>query len=168
MGTRARRYPVGGEQLPEKVELTKDQLLETMGDTPMVWSKKQVIVGAAQELFPELRNAYADEQYSKARQVVQVPAAERLLEKMVKDGLLVAKNGPDWYETGLPAAGLSAHAIYYATAPVAAQITARGDEKKDAARFAKATELATAALIAAHQQEYSELVQRTLSSLQSA
>jgi cation transport regulator ChaB len=61
-----------------------------------------------------------------------------------------------------------ASAQYYASQESYDHYKSIGDRRREEARFAKATELATAALIAAHQQEYSELVQKTLASLQEA
>jgi hypothetical protein len=163
--SRPRRYPVGGDSLPEKVEVTKEQILDYLNrHRPKVSSRPDLIVGVARTIQPEWN--YHVPEMTFARKIIEVPAAERLLEKMLQDGLVHAYNGPEWYEIGVPSAGLMASAKYYASPDSYAAFKAIGDRRREEARFAKATELATAALIAAHQQEYSELLQKTLASLQ--
>jgi hypothetical protein len=167
MGTRARRYPVGGDALPEKVEVTKEMILEALNDhAPKVSSRPDLIIAVAKAVQPEWN--YRVPQMTFARKVIDVPAAERLLARMLVDDQVHAYNGPEWYAIGVPSAGLMASAQYYASPESYEHFKAVGDRRKEEARFAKATELATAALIAAHQQEYSELVQKTLASLQGA
>jgi hypothetical protein len=167
MGTRARRYPVGGDALPEKVEVTKEMILEVLNKYgPKVYSRTDLMVQVAQAVEPN--QDYHTSLISWARKVIDVPAAERLLARMLVDDQVHAYNGPEWYAIGVPSAGLMASAQYYASPENYEHFKAIGDRRKEEARFAKATELATAALIAAHQQEYSDLVQKTLASLQGA
>jgi hypothetical protein len=167
--SRPRRYPVGGDPVPEKVEVTKEDILAVLGKwdpqrlSHAVMSKKDIFVACAQAATAD-RNWNVPE-ITWARRVIDVPAAERLLEKMFKDGLVFAHNGPEWYAIGLPSAGLAANGLYYACAESNAAITARGDEKRDRERFEKAAEMAVAALIAAHQEEYSALLANTLEAL---
>jgi hypothetical protein len=167
--SRPRRYAVAGVPVPEKVEVTKEDILAVLGKWDpkrlgnAVMSKTDIFVACAQAATAE--RDWNVPQITWARRVINVPAAERLLEKMFKDGLVFAHNGPEWYAIGLPAAGLAANGNYYACAESNAFITARGDEKRDRERFEKATEMATAALIAAHQQEYSELLASILDDL---
>jgi hypothetical protein len=167
--TRPRRYAVGGDPVPEKVEVTKEDILAVLGKWDpkrlgnAVMSKTDIFVSCAQAATTE-RN-WNVPQITWARRVINVPAAERLLEKMFKDGLVFAHNGPEWYAIGLPSAGLAANGTYYACAESNAAIMARGDEKRDRERFEKATEMAVAALIAENQERYSALLSALLEDL---
>jgi hypothetical protein len=167
--TRPRRYAVAGDPVPEKFEVTKEDILAVLGQWDpkrlghAVRSKKEIFVSCAQAATTE-RNWNVPE-ITWARRIIDVPAAERLLEKMLKDGLVFAHNGPEWYAIGLPSAGLAANGLYYAGPEGNAAITARGDEKREREQFEKATEMAVAALVAENQERYSELLTAILDDL---
>jgi hypothetical protein len=148
----------------EKVEVTKEDILavlDAQGQT--VLSKTDIFVACARRVDNDQN--WNVPQITWARRVIDVPAAERLLEKMLKDVQVHVNNGPGWYRTGLPSAGLTSNGAYYASPTSYAAIKARGDVKRDKERFDKATEMAMAALVAAHQEEYSEMLAKTLESL---
>jgi hypothetical protein len=162
MGSKPRRYPVGGIQIEEKREVTKTEILAVL-------EAENTRLMSRAELFVAIARRHKEQDWSNpnplswARTIIAVPAGERLLEKMVQDGQVVSRGGGEWValgETGFPANG-----VYYTSLDKAGLIDKAAEEKRDKKRFEKAVELATAALVAQYQERYSELLHATLADL---
>lgn len=160
MGSKPRRYPVGGDPVAEKHEVTKEEILALFRDLACaVRSQREIIMPFARRHLrdhPGVKITVNDLTW--ARQVIDFPAAGRLLEKMVKDGLIVARGGGEWVSLGV--GGCQAHGTYYALREHAEFLDRRAEGKRAMRRREEAAERATRTLVSENYERYKELIDR--------
>jgi hypothetical protein len=104
----------------------------------------------------DAKQAFTVDELSWARRIIDVPAAERLLDKMVKDAQVVSRLGGEWLSLGI--GSLPANGVYYTTPTRAEAVEQRARDRRDAARLKAAQERATEALVIEYPERFRELV----------
>jgi hypothetical protein len=161
MGSKPRRYPVGGDLAPEKVEVTKTEIFAALEAGTRVRSKREILVLCARaHATMDASRAFTVDELSWARKIIDVPAAERLLDKMVKDAQVVSRLGGEWLSLGI--GSLPANGVYYTTPERAEKVDQRAQERRDAKRLKAAQERATKALTLEYSERFLELVTQYL------
>lgn len=162
---RARRYPFpgeGGAPAEAKPTPTKEQILVILDSsrTP-VMTRPAVLVACARLFAMPPQHERAHESW--ARGVMDYPAAQRLFDRMVGDGLLVAHPALRWKEAGV--AYLQPGAVYYATARRALAIQETLTAQQDEELRGRAEEAARRALARRHPAQFQRLVEESYAAL---
>lgn len=140
--SRPRRYPVDGDPGPipaDKPVPTKEQFLIVLDSAREgVLARAHMLVAAARLYGMEPPGQRRHEAITWARTVIDYPAAERLLDRMEQDGLIVGRESWEWAEAGHRFGGAQARTTYFMSARRAQALLERNEKHRDEALWQQA------------------------------
>jgi hypothetical protein len=170
--SRARRYAVDGDPGPlpaEKPVPTKEQILVILSAAPDSTMTRPALLVASARLFTHQPDGQRSEEATAwARTAINYPAAERLLESMERDGLLVAKKAHEWAELGHRIGGAQHGTTYCVTARTARAVLDRRENHIDQTLWNQAARAADERLRALHAEQWARFRQEAYDTLRKA
>ena len=131
-------------------------------------TRPALLVAAARLYSHQPDGQRADEATSWARSVINYPAAERLLDGMERDGLLVSKRSHEWAELGHLIRGVQHGTTYYVTARTARAILDRKEHHIDQQLWERAGGAADERLRTRYEEEWAQFRQEAYDTLRKA
>lgn len=167
--SRPRRYPVGGDTGPipaDKPTPTKSQLLVIVDTARDPMTRPAILLAAARLFDVQPPGQRADDGTRWARQVMDYPAAERLLDRMEIDGLITGSEAWEWAAIGHRIGGAQAGTTYFFTARQALALRGRNEQHRDDVLWEQAATAADGMLRTLHTEQWERLREEAYAALQ--